>query len=873
MKSQTLLVLAVLLLFSSGHAAAWDGWLAACQSDNDGDGKGVGSLNYQPSTYACPQGTVFVGTCFSSSYGNGTCPVSQPADDNCPNTANTDQTDTDGDGPGDACDTDDDNDGLADGSDNCPVNANTDQLDTDHDFIGDACDPVADPDTDEDGVPDKLDNCPLISNADQAMADADGTGDVCDDDDDGDGVADASDAFPQDATATQDGDGDGYPDVVTPLVDGFESGALNRLPWKISGEQNWGVKTGWAYEGAYAARCYFSAEVTQSCVLELRAVTGATLSFRYFYLQQSGNATSAKFYVDGVDAGYPLAPNAWTLYSKAVTPGMHVLRWVFTRTPGTTYPQSADGLWLDNVSLGSALTVDNCPSNANPDQLDDDSDGQGNACDMDGDNDAVPDASDNCPLVANSNQLDTDGDAQGNVCDVDDDNDGVIDGADNCPLASNPDQLDDDGDGQGNACDMDGDNDGIPGASDNCPLIANSNQLDTDGDAQGNACDADDDNDGVIDGVDNCPLVSNPDQADGDGDGSGDLCDPLPLDMDNDGVPNAADAFPRDAGGAVDTDGDGQPDTLLYARRDQFETGNLTQLPWSTGGGGWVVQSASKKEGLYAARSATTASTLQFPYTMANAGSIRFYIGANSPNKARFYIDDIEQLNHSFVFTGAWVWTEKTVAVPAGVHVFKWTFDGCSSCSYYAALDDVRLIDTPLTEDLDDDNDGVPDTSDRFPLDATESQDTDNDGVGNNEDTDDDNDAVPDAGDNCPLNSNANQLDTDADALGNVCDADDDNDGVNDAQDAFPLDPAESADFDGDGLGDNRDNCPSIANSNQLDTDADTLGNVCDGDDDNDGYSDVAEVTLGSDPLEAGSIPVTTIISFETGIPAGFQRI
>jgi hypothetical protein len=53
--------------------------------------------------------------------------------------------------------------------------------------------------------------------------------------------------------------------------------------------------------------------------------------------------------------------------------------------------------------------------------------------------------------------------------------------------------------------------------------------------------------------------------------------------------------------------------------------------------------------------------------------------------------------------------------------------------------------------DLDDDNDGVPDTADKFPLDSTESVDTDNDGLGNNTDTDDDNDGVPDVVDSAPL--------------------------------------------------------------------------------------------------------------------------
>ncbi|MDR0965534.1 MAG: tandem-95 repeat protein, partial [Myxococcales bacterium] len=61
-------------------------------------------------------------------------------DDNCPLVSNTDQTDTDSDDIGDACEDDDDDDGFADGDDNCPLIQNPDQTDTDDDDIGDACD-------------------------------------------------------------------------------------------------------------------------------------------------------------------------------------------------------------------------------------------------------------------------------------------------------------------------------------------------------------------------------------------------------------------------------------------------------------------------------------------------------------------------------------------------------------------------------------------------------------------------------------------------------------------------------------------------------------------------------------------------------------
>lgn len=93
---------------------------------------------------------------------------------------------------------------------------------------------------------------------------------------------------------------------------------------------------------------------------------------------------------------------------------------------------------------------------------------------------------------------------------------------------------------------------------------------------------------------------------------------------------------------------------------------------------------------------------------------------------------------------------------------------------------------------------------------------------------DQDKDGIPDDTDNCPAIANPDQKDLDGDKLGDACDNDRDGDGVSNPQDAFPDDKKE-----------------------WLDNDRDGIGNNADKDDDNDSIPDVWELAYGLNPLDA----------------------
>ena len=394
------------------------------------------------------------------------------------------------------------------------------------------------------------------------------------------------------------------------------------------------------------------------------------------------------------------------------------------------------------------------------------------------------------------------------------------------------------------------------------------------------------------------------------------LCDDVDMDDDGDGIEDNMDAFPLDGQAWNDTDSDGMADETYkpvccnYESEDfenpsinstfQFELGSPPI---------WIRNNSASNTGNYSMRagqvSDSSASTISMTLSTGEAnGSFALKVDSETNyDFLVFYINEIQIESWS----GNVDWTTFSFELTAGTNVLKWSYIKdytVSSGLDTAWIDDISLptslfMTNPETTDFgtnrdhDDDNDGVDDELDQFPLDGSESADFDEDGIGDNSDLDDDNDgwldlielqcgfdprdnsSVPsdydqdtvcdfldpdddndgysDTVDDFPLNT-SEWVDSDLDGLGDNFDLDDDDDGYNDTDDDFPLDPSEWDDLDGDGVGSNEDTDDdgdgvldiddAFPNDQDefIDTDFDGVGDNADTDDDGDGVLDVNDI-------------------------------
>jgi len=514
-----------------------------------------------------------------------------------------------------------------------------------------------------------------------------------------------------------------------------------------------------------------------------------------------------------------------------------------------------------------------------------DNDGIPDNLDIDSDNDGIPD-------VIESGGVDpyADNDADGvpAYLDGDDNNNGVGD------TGVQP-AFDTDGDGVPNHFDLDSDNDGIFD-------IVESGQIS----APGNIVD-DADNNGIIDAANSTTVGANGlfDLLETAVD-SGVLVNPI-LDSDSDGIPDSNE---------INSDGDGCNDVIEAGFTDGDSNGYLGNGTIGAGltvdvngvvtsggpGNGYTTPLDNDFSGDYDYREVGQAVSITIQpsdqTTILNA-TANFDVTATSPNYqwqvsingGLSYGNLSNDVNYSGVNTS--ILTISGTPISFNGNMYRvilsspaYACDGnvTSDPATLTIVNDFDGDGIPDEDDLDDDNDGIPDS-----IEGT--GDLDGDGIPNHHDLDADGDGVYDTneagfadldanndgvidGDNASFGTNGLSdavetapdsgtinytiLNTDGDANPNFLDIDDDNDGINtEFENPSPDgngDPADAQDFDNDGIPDYLDidddgdgvntefevsNADGDGDPNTgvaiLNTDGDLFPDYLDTDDDNDG--------------------------------------
>ena len=132
------------------------------------------------------------------------------------------------------------------------------------------------------------------------------------------------------------------------IVEDFESGDFNALPWEFAGSMDWTISVG-AYEGTYCAKSgSIGNNSTTNLVLEIDVLSDGDISF-YRTVSSEANYDYLRFYIDGNQLDQWSGDVGWEEETYPISAGTHTVEWSYYKDTAVT--GGTDCARIDNITF------------------------------------------------------------------------------------------------------------------------------------------------------------------------------------------------------------------------------------------------------------------------------------------------------------------------------------------------------------------------------------------------------------------------------------------------------------------------------------------------------------------------------------------
>lgn len=149
---------------------------------------------------------------------------------------------------------------------------------------------------------------------------------------------------------------DSYFIAIGQSMEGFETGDFAQFDWhQGSIVTAWETTTESPYEGTYCAKSSAIGDnETSALYITIQVFQNSEISF---FKKVSSEASYDKlhFYIDDVEKGNWSGEVAWGRESYDLTPGMHTLKWTYTKD--VMWQSGSDCAWIDNVKFPASHII------------------------------------------------------------------------------------------------------------------------------------------------------------------------------------------------------------------------------------------------------------------------------------------------------------------------------------------------------------------------------------------------------------------------------------------------------------------------------------------------------------------------------------